>query len=139
MLRFGSNPPNIREMSEDEVLLSRLELLIIMSKAYLEDCPLGKHRKEAVLRNAQRVAHVSPNWGSYGIQFRSNDESREEMDFGHVFHQRVQLLTLMTKSFVEEYPMGRLRKKALKDNVDRICQAVMFSGQMSGMKFLKVA
>jgi len=129
----------MREMRKDEALLLRLELLIIMSKAYLEDCPLGKHRKEAVLRNAQRAAHVSPNWDSYGIQFRSNDESREEMGFGHVFHQRVQLLTLMAKAFVEEYPMGLLRKKALKHNVDKICQAVMFSGQMSDMKFLKVA
>ena len=37
MLRYGSSPAEMREMSEADISLSRLQLLVIMAKGYLKD------------------------------------------------------------------------------------------------------
>ena len=139
MLRLGSSPPHMREMRNDDILLLRLRLLVIMSKAYLEGCELGKYRKEAVIGNAKQIASISIRFGDYGMRFESDEESKSKTDFDHVFDQRVRLLAMMAKAFAGGYPMGHFRDKALKDNVDEICDAIRFSAQMGDMRFLLVA
>lgn len=132
MLRFGSDPADMGEMSEEDISLSRLQLLIIMCKAYLKDYPLGEYRKEAVIKNAQEVSKDVTSLGS-------DVESTQEMDVDYVLRQRVELLALMAKAFAEGYPMGQFRQQALKDNLGHISEAITFDSQTYDMKFLKVA
>ena len=132
MLRYGSSPAEMREMSEADISLSRLQLLVIMAKGYLKDYPLGEYRKEAVIKNADEVAkHV--------INYMADVESGKEMDPDYVFHLRVQLLGVMAKAFSEGYPMGQFRQQALEENLDYICEAITFDSQTYDMQFLKVA
>ena len=132
MLRLGSSPEDMREMSKDDIALSRLQLLIIMSKAYLKGYPLGVHRKQAIIENAEYLAKLD-------AETKPDAESRGEMDFDYVFHQRVQLLAVMAKAFAEGCPMGQFRLQALRDNLDFICEAITFDSKTYDMKFLKVA
>lgn len=134
ILRLGSPSPDMREMHKNDILLTRLKLLVIMSKAYLEDYPVGKYRKEAIIKNAEQVASEYAGRGA-----GTDDKSRKKMDFDHVFNQRVQLLATMAKGFAEGHPMGHFRKKALGDNVDYISKAITFNNRISDIKFLKVA
>ena len=132
MLRYGSSPAEMREMSEADISLSRLQLLIIMAKGYLKDYPLGEYRKEAVIKNADEVAkHV--------LDYMADVESGREMDPDYIFHLRVQLLAVMAKAFSEGYPMGEFRRQALEENLDYICEAITFDSQTYDMQFLKVA
>ena len=55
MIRLGAEPSKMREIELDDVFLSRLQLLIIMSKAYLSGYPLGRHRIKSILENAHHV------------------------------------------------------------------------------------
>jgi hypothetical protein len=132
MLRFGSSPAEMREMSEEDISLSKLQLLIIMSKGYLKNYPLGQYRKEAVIENAEQVAKDVK-------QHRLHLESKEEMELDHIFRLRVELLAVMAKAVAEGYPMGEFRRQALEDNLNYICDAITFDSQTYDMKFMKVA
>jgi hypothetical protein len=139
MLRLGSPPSQTREMDLDDIFLSRLKLMIIMAKSYLKGCPLGEHRRRAMLENARYVetecfdltdavngsSNVSPNPGGLVCD--------------HVFYQRVKLLAVMVKAVAKGFPMGEHRQSALRENLDAICQTLMFNSQPEEMLFLKVA
>jgi len=57
----------------------------------------------------------------------------------HLFHQRVQLLAVMAKALAEDRLRGHFRKKALIDNLDKICETLIFKFQIRDVNFLKVA
>lgn len=137
MKRLGSNSADMREMKIKDVFFARLKLLIVMSMAYLKDYPLGEFRMQAVIRNARHVAKDTVDWGGRIKNFRT--ESWGEMNFDHVFFQRVKLLTVMAKAFAEGHPMGHVRRTALKDNCSQISKAITYKTNVKGMNFLKVA
>ncbi len=138
MLRFGAAPDNAREMDLDHIFISRLKLLIIMTRAYLEGYPLGAVRKAALVGNARYVAAESVDLEQL-IPMRSEQPAKDGMDFDHVFYQRVKLLASMAKTIGMNYPMGEHRTKALLDNLDMICNSLGFTSGVKKVEFLKVA
>ncbi len=138
MLRLGSPPPQAREMDLDDIFLSRLRLLIIMSRAFLEDLPLGDHRRQAMLENARHIEAESIDLGGLISGAAYQQTITDTMDFDHVFYQRVKLLAVMVKAIAKGFPMGEQRKAAMQENLDIICQNLTFNSQMD-MAFLKVA
>ncbi len=64
-----------------------------------------------------------------------------EMDIAEEreFHQRVQLLTVMVKAVAENRLAENFRKKALQENLDRICDTLVFKFHIKDLEFLKVA
>ena len=133
-------------MSNDDIFLSRLKLLIIMGKAYLKDCPLGKYRKSAIIENAHHVFYQSLNLVSkttflqnHDLKTQSGITSGAETEEEYVLHQRVQLLSVMAKALAENRLTGNFRKKALQDNLDRICETLIFNFHIKDVSFLKVA
>lgn len=146
MIRLGPEPVEMRAMSDDDVFSSRLKLLIIMAKAYLKDCPLGNYRKKAIIENANHVFYhslhmvsESLNLKNNGFDFQADIVSKEKTSEEHLFHQRVQLLAVMAKALAEDRLKGHFRKKALTDNLNKICEALIFKFQIREMDFLKVA
>ncbi len=146
MIKFGPTSGEMRAMSDDDIFLSRLKLLIIMAKAYLKDCPIGKYRKSAIIENAHHVFYRSLIMASKIAFFKDQDlkehlsitsESKTEGEY--VFHQRVQLLSVMAKALAENRLTGNFRKKALQDNLDRICETIIFEFHIKDVGFLKVA
>lgn len=139
MLRFGAEPPDNREMDLDDIFIARLKLLIIMAKAYLEDCPLGQYRRKAILENAEHIEAESVELGGLAANFRRPEKPGRTMAFDHVFYQRVKLLAVILKAVANGHPMGLHRKKALAENLEIICRSLTFSGRVKEMDFLKVA
>jgi hypothetical protein len=146
MIKLGSTPENMRAMSVDDIFLLRLKLLIIMAKAYLKDYPIGKYRKSAIIENAHHVFYHSLQLISE-TDFFENHESESssgitseiETEEERVFHQRVQLLAVMVNALAENRLTGDSKKKALQDNLDRICDTLTFSFHIKDVDFLKVA
>jgi hypothetical protein len=138
MLRLGSVAPQTREMDLDDIFLSRLKLLIIMGKSYIEGLPLGEERRRAMLNNANHIELESVDLGGLdgGSSFQPSPVGT--MDFDHLFYQRVKLLSVMIKTIAKGFPMGEHRKAALQENLDIICQALTFNSPAE-MNFLKVA
>ncbi len=146
MIKLGPEPVEMRVMSDDDVFSSRLKLLIIMAKAYLKDCPLGNYRKKAIIENANHVFYHSLHMVSESLNlkntefdFQADIVSKEKTSEEHLFHQRVQLLAVMAKALAEDRLKGHFRKKALTDNLNKICEALIFKFQIQEVDFLKVA
>ncbi len=137
MIKLGPTSEEMRAMSGDDIFLSRLKLLIIMAKAYLKNYPIGNYRKSAIIENAHHVFYHSLQLASSETQssITPEVETGEEQEF----HQRVQLLAVMAKAMAENRLTGNLRKKALQDNLDRICEILIFSFHIKDVNFLKVA
>ena len=146
MIKLGPTSGEMRAMSDDDIFLSRLKLLIIMARAYLKDWPIGKYRKSAIIENAHHVFYHSLKLVSDAVFVRNHElktpsdiTSEGEIKEEYVFHQRVQLLSVMAKALAEDRLTGKFRKKALQENLDRICEILTFNFQVKDMDFLKVA
>jgi hypothetical protein len=139
MLRIGASPADMREMNSDDIFISRLKLLIVMSSAYLKQYPLGNFRKEAVIRNANSVAGGIDDWQERISNSQGNHEQRNDFTFDHVFFQRVKLLAVMAKALAEDHPMGYHRQKSMEDNLNFVCEALRFNRLLMEKSFFKVA
>lgn len=146
MLRMGPPPGEIRSMTVSDIFGSRLKLLIIMVKAYLKRCPMGTYRKKAIIENARnvfyhslRAASETAASGNLHLKTRAGVDLTDDLHEEHLFHQRVQLLAVMATAVAEGRPSGHFREKALKDNLDRICEVLIFNFNVNHVKFLKVA
>jgi hypothetical protein len=146
MIRLGASSLDMTNMSKYDVFSSRLQLLIIMAKAYLNDYPLGKHRREAALKNVKEVFYLSlgiasesADWPGHIMNFQPGDEQRQKTNFEHVIQQRVQLLTVMATACFEGRHVGGFQKKAMEDNISFLGEALTLNSRVSEIEFLKVA
>jgi hypothetical protein len=117
-----------------------------MASVYLKGCPLGKYRKQAISENANQVFYHSLQLASkyaalknHGLDTQTDTVSKTETPEGNMFYQRVQLLAVMAKTMVGDRPMNNFRKKALADNLNKICETLIFTFKISNLDFLKVA
>ena len=139
MKRFGSMSRNIRTPGRHNIFFSRLRLLIIMGKAFLENYPLGEYRLKAAIRNADEVARDCVDWNGYFNNFRASTESGRLIEMDHIFFQRVKLLAIMIKSFAQSNPIGQHRKMAIRNNIDYICETLGYVPRVEDIEMLKVA
>ena len=138
MLRLGSEATSTREMDLDDIFLSRLNLLIIMGKSFLDGYPLGEHRRKAMLENARHIESESIDLGGLVTEQPQPNPVWGSMEFDHVFFQRAKLLAVMIKAVGKGFPMGEHRKQAMRENIDIICDTILFNSHID-MNFLKVA
>ena len=144
MIKLGPTSGETKAMSANDIFLSRLKLLIIMAKAYLKNYPIGKYRKTAIIENIHHVFYHSLRLSSETDFFENHDPKSQlvitsEIEEKRVFHQRVRLLAVMVKAVAENHLTGNIRKKALQENLDRICDTLIFDFHIKDLDFLKVA
>ncbi len=139
MLRLGSKPEHMREMELDDIFLSRLQLLVIMAKAYLNQYPLGEFRQRSILENAALV-QIDAEGQAEEISAREKDDSDSQtMNFEPVFYQRIKLLTVMAEAFAKGHSLENHKREALEYNLESICEVITFNKKVSEIQFLKVA
>jgi hypothetical protein len=133
-------------MSEYYVFISRLKLLIVMLKAYLNGCPLGKYRKQAISENANQVFYYSllllseyADLKDHRLDTQTHTLSKIKTPEDNIFYQRVQLLAVMTKTMERHRFINNFRKKALTDNLNKICETLVFNFKINDTSFLKMA
>lgn len=139
MIRLGARCQSMHPMAADEIFLSRLELLTIMVKAYLKGYPLGDFRIKAIRENAQFLFYQALYRSSQMVAAHTESSKPMEDPDNHMFLQRVQLLSVMAKSFVQEDDMGSFRKKAIADNLAFVCDHLSNLCRLADAQFLKVA
>jgi hypothetical protein len=139
MLRLGAKPDIMREMELDDIFISRLQLLIIMSKAYLLEYPLGQHRVKSIVENAEYVKTDAVGLAEDFDFYDSPEDAISALDFDKIFYQRVKLLAVIAEAFAKGHALEPLKKEALEKNLHSICDAITFNQQISDIQFLKVA
>jgi hypothetical protein len=147
MIRYGAVANKMRPMNSDEMLISRLKLLLIMAKAKIKGYPMGNHRKAAIVENSRIVFNESLA-RSFKILASLSSESLESDDeapsdgptlLDYLFLQRTQLLAVMMSSLSRGPSGGRFRSKAVALNIDQICTYLSNRSQFGIVHFLKVA
>lgn len=145
-IKFGPRSAQMSSMSDDDIFLSRLKLLIIMAKAYLKGFPLGTFRKQAIIENANHVFYQSLHlldestfFKHSQIDAQTNIASKEKSPTDHQFRRRVQSLSVLTKSITNDLPMDLSTKTALSDNLNKLSETLAFKCQINTADFLKVA
>lgn len=139
MLRLGAKPEMMREMELDDIFISRLQLLIIMTKAYLNDFPLGTYRERSILENVEYLKTDADGLVE-DLEFFGHDEiAGEGLNVDTVFYQRVKLLAVMAEAFAKGHPPEEQKQEALEKNLNAICETITFSKQVQDIQFLKVA
>jgi len=116
----------MRTVRHDDILISRLRLLIIMAKAYLQDTSLGNYSLRSIIRNTRHVSCFLSDWNTHLAHIESKRKSRINFDIDHIFYQRIKLLSIMVKSLARGNPLGIHRKTALKSNVDYISEILPY-------------
>lgn len=139
MDRIGRHPTRMREHEEKDIFISRLQLMIVMAKAYLQDYQIGGYRAVAVKNNAARLAEAPTGWKSYQAHFSNARNDTTGIHLDHILFQRIRLLLVMAVSFAEGHPMGPSRKRALKNNIDYIAESLDFNQSSETVPILSVA
>ena len=121
----------MRPMTEDDVLVSRLNLLIIMAKAYLKSYPMGEFRRKAIVVNAGFVFQEAI------IRIQATRQGLQPKD--RLFLLRTQLLAVMVTSFVHKKSTGNFRKKAMAANIEYISEYLADGIRSGDPRILKVA
>jgi hypothetical protein len=139
MLRLGSKPEDMREMELDDIFISRLQLLVIMTKSYLSKYPLGSYRERSIIENAEFVKVDAVGLAEDIAFFGLDEDSQNGLNFEPVFYQRVKLLAVMAEAFAKGHSLEEHKQEALERNLNTICETITFSKTISDMQFLKVA
>jgi len=131
-------------MVKDDILISRLSLLIIMAKAFLKSYPMGEFRKQAIMANARFVfyealirSHSNTTPSIIKTQPQTCEHNARQID--NLFLLRAQLLAIMVNSFAEKKSKGNFRKKAMAENIDLLSEYLADGFQLGDAKILKVA
>ena len=129
----------MREQQEKDIIISRLQLLIVMAKAYLKDYHLSGYRAGAVKNNAARLSEALTGWESYKVHFSKAANRAMGTHLDHILFQRIKLLLVMAVSIAEGNPMGPRRKRALRNNMDYIAEYLNFNNTSKPIPVLSVA
>lgn len=143
MIRYGARPEQMSATNKTDIFYGRLNLLLIMAKAFQKNYPLGRFRRKAIVDNAQFIFYES----LVRIADLQNDQGRqttpregdEDLHEHHIWLQRVQLLAIMMKSAAEGNPLGEYRRRAFNKNIDRVSRYLSVAADPAHMSFLKVA
>jgi hypothetical protein len=132
MARSENQNADMTKEETEDLILMRLKLLLIMCMSYLEDCPMGAYRKNAVSNTVQSLKDLIDNQRA-GSGRDLNIENKD------IFLQRVRLLMIMAKSFSDSLPVGFYRKEAMKNNVKQIAEHLGYEIKLCPIIYLKAA
>ena len=117
-----------------------------MAKAYLNGCPLGNFRKQAMMENSKHVFYRSlnllhePTFSKHHSPDEPADSAdRETSRPVHKFRQRVQRLAVMTRAAAQDRPVDPSERKALRDSLNAISETLSFNFEINPESFLRAA
>jgi len=126
MIRLVSDRQDIKQDGDYNTFFTKLKLLIIMSKAFLNGYPLEKQRLDEIIRTAEEVAQDCVDWAGRRTNFRSIADTKKSLQLDYIFFERARLLATIAKSFAQGDPVGEHRRMALHRNIDELCRVLQY-------------
>jgi len=134
---FDSNNLSESRKEDENIFLARLQLIVVMSKAYLQGFPIGKYRKQAIIENANSLFYLSlfVEHSEAGFDRPVVKDSTKTKQL----YEKVRLLSVMAKAFAEGRLIGEQKRRELQENIDYVCETIMFNSKINNIDFLHVA
>jgi hypothetical protein len=126
MIRLVSDRQDIKQDGDYNTFFTKLKLLIIMSKAFLNGYPLEEQRLKEITRTAEEVAKDCVDWAGRKTNFRSIANTKNSIQLDYIFFERARLLATIAKSFANGNPVGEHRRMALRRNIDELCRILQY-------------
>jgi len=126
-------------MNDDDIFVARLQLLIIMAKAFLNGFTIGEYQKKAIVENAQTLFYCSlfmdhkENEPKADLSKQDNREAQDES----LFHNKIRLLSVAAMAFAEGRLLTEHKKKELRKNIHFISKKITFESQVDQSAILK--
>ncbi|RLC32558.1 MAG: hypothetical protein DRH32_02705 [Deltaproteobacteria bacterium] len=139
MIRLGSTPQDMHEMSIDDIFLARLKLLIIMTKACLSGYPLGRYRRNAIASNARIIESEAVDLGDLDAGISPHFTTMEISDSEKIFYRNVRVLAVTALDFAADGETSGSEREKLNSVLDTICEFITFDGRLHNRQFLEVA
>jgi hypothetical protein len=139
MIRLISDRKDFKENEVLDSFFTKLKMLIVMSKAFLNGYPLEENRLKEIASAAEKIIKDCVEWQGRVHNFREMAEAQKKFTFDHIFFQRVKLLATMAKSFSQGTPMGHYRKLALENNIRDLCDMLKYIPQKAKYQNTQVA
>ena len=139
MAKLGSIQSDVGTMYSDDIFLSRLKLLIIAAKAYLEDFPLGTYRKKAIEKNSKEILKELAQGVNSENSLRRINQSLDKIHSDYLLYERIILLAIMVQAIAKDYSIGHNRKQVVENNVNFVCDKMRLEDVSIDSEFLKVA
>ena len=126
MIRLISDRRDIKLDADYNTFFTKLKLLIIMSKAFLNGYPLEEQRLKEIVQTAEDVAKDCVDWAGRRPNFRAIADTKKSMQLDYIFFERARLLATIAKSFAKGNPFGEHRRMALQRNIDELCRMLEY-------------
>lgn len=137
MSPFDSSGKVNDQIENKDLFIARLQLMIVMLKAYLEGHPIGEYRKQAIMENADTLFYMSL-FSEHSGHVSDHQEEKDSGELKH-FYEKVRLLSVMGRAFAEDRLSGELKRKELQENIDYICKTITFNSRIKDIGFMHVA
>lgn len=126
MIRYGASAQEMQPIPTRELFILHLKLLIIMTKACMKGNPLGAYRKRAIAQTARSVfsksrAQANRLKNATTCKTPSRESRNQKIYADLLFLQQTQLLAVMAHALANGKANGRLRKRAMVENINLIC------------------
>lgn len=131
MARSDRNDNMAKEETKNLIRM-RLKLLLVMCMSYLDGCPIGVFRKNAVAHNIQSLKNLID-----GELIRSGESL--DIKENDIFLQRAKLLMIMAQSIADNLPIGVYRKEAMQNNVKKMAEYLGYTIKINPIIYLKAA
>lgn len=144
MIRYGAVTRRMKPMPAQEIFRLHVNLLIIMTKAYLKGNPLGDFRKKAIIQSA-RYVFSEARTQSKQLMMENNAAQTgtksltRRIQEDQIFFQRIQLLAVGANAFAKGKAQGRHRKQAMADSIEWIRDHLAKQKSLADTLILKVA
>jgi hypothetical protein len=129
----------MHEMFIDDIFLARLKLLIIMTKAYLHDYPLGRYRCNAITSNAQIIKDEAVDLGALDEPGASHFTTETISDSKKFFYESIKTLAETALEFAAGREINMSKREKLNLVLMGLCENIPFDGGLKNREFLKVA
>ena len=127
MERYGPSAKGMREFNQFDTFRSRVKLLIIMLKVFLDDFNLQGVRLNTLEKNVVEVDKICEERNQCSIRMMPTSKTNEKFELDYILYHRISLLLMIAKSVMLINPRGYFRKKVIKDNISYIVDALQLN------------
>ena len=139
MFALGAKTEQMGTMDIDHIFLSRLRLMIIMLKAYIQQYPIGSYRLQGILHNARIVGDEAVYFWELSKMPSPKPSTKEVFQMDREAFEHIKALTLLAEKIESDMLPDREMTESIRAHLNYLNRRLIPERQPPEWEFLKVA